>query len=30
VSGRDINDPESRLNLHIAIRARTALRDNLR
>ncbi|WP_426625343.1 PucR family transcriptional regulator [Leifsonia sp. McL0607] len=30
VSGRDISDPESRLNLHIAIRARAALRDNLR
>ncbi|CAM5393149.1 PucR family transcriptional regulator [Leifsonia shinshuensis] len=27
VSGRDINDPESRLNLHIAIRARASLTD---
>lgn len=29
VSGRDVTDPESRLNLHVAIRARAALRDNL-
>ena len=30
VSGRDLADPDSRLNLHVAIRARAALRDNLR
>lgn len=30
VSGLDIGDPESRLNLHIAIRARGALTDHLR
>ncbi|MEY9951637.1 PucR family transcriptional regulator [Leifsonia sp. EB34] len=29
VSGRDLNDPESRLKLHIAVRARAALHDNL-
>jgi sugar diacid utilization regulator len=30
LSGRDVADPDSRLNLHVAIRARAALRDNLR
>ena len=30
LSGRDLADPDSRLNLHVAIRARAALRDNLR
>ncbi|MFF1876264.1 PucR family transcriptional regulator [Leifsonia sp. NPDC058230] len=30
VSGRDIGDPESRLNMHVAIRARAALRGTLR
>ena len=30
LSGRDLADPDSRLNLHIAVRARAALRDNLR
>jgi DNA-binding PucR family transcriptional regulator len=30
VSGRDLADPECRLNLHIAVRARAALRDGLR
>jgi sugar diacid utilization regulator len=30
LSGRDLADPESRLNMHVAIRARAALRDNLR
>jgi sugar diacid utilization regulator len=30
VSGRDVSDPESQLNLHVAIRARAALRDSLR
>ena len=30
VSGRDVADPDARLNLHIAIRIRAALRDNLR
>jgi sugar diacid utilization regulator len=30
VTGRDLGDPDSRLNLHIAVRARAALRDGLR
>jgi len=30
LSGRDLTDPESRLNLHIAVRVRAALQDNLR
>jgi PucR C-terminal helix-turn-helix domain/GGDEF-like domain len=30
LSGRDLADPDSRLNLHVAIRARAALQDNLR
>lgn len=30
LSGRDLTDPDSRLNLHVAIRAQAALRDNLR
>ncbi|WP_271176828.1 PucR family transcriptional regulator [Leifsonia poae] len=30
VSGRDLADPDSRLNLHIAVRVRAALRDSLR
>ncbi|MEN0084238.1 MAG: helix-turn-helix domain-containing protein [Leifsonia sp.] len=30
VSGRDLGDPESRLNLHVAVRARAALADQLR
>lgn len=30
VSGRDIADPDSRLNLHIAIRIRAALQENFR
>ena len=29
LSGRDLTDPDSRLNLHIAVRIRAALRDNL-
>ncbi|WP_382303668.1 PucR family transcriptional regulator [Herbiconiux sp. UC225_62] len=30
LSGRDLADPDTRLNLHIAVRARAALRDGLR
>ncbi|MCS5732501.1 PucR family transcriptional regulator [Herbiconiux daphne] len=30
LTGRDLADPDSRLNLHIAVRARAALRDGLR
>jgi sugar diacid utilization regulator len=30
VSGRDIGDPDSRLNMHVAIRARAALQNSLR
>jgi len=30
VSGRDLTDPESRLNLHVAVRARAAISDQLR
>ncbi|WP_308796387.1 PucR family transcriptional regulator [Agromyces silvae] len=30
VSGRDVADPDSRLNLHIATRIRSAMRDDLR
>jgi sugar diacid utilization regulator len=29
LSGRDLADPDSRLNLHVAIRARAALQDNV-
>jgi sugar diacid utilization regulator len=30
LSGRDLTDPDSRLNLHIAVRVRAALRESLR
>jgi sugar diacid utilization regulator len=30
LSGLDINDPEARLNLHVAVRARAALNDHFR